>query len=722
MFQSRRAPRDPNVPVIWNRMLRSSIVLLLASLAALPSLAAPVSTPHVTAELLLDRSHVRPGEEFRLGLHLRMKEGWHTYWKHPGDSGEPTTIDWVLPEGFTAGPILWPQPQRISLKPLTTYGYEGDVLLQVPMRAPAAAVAGSSAPIKANVYWMVCEEVCIPEEVTLGIDVPIAGEPSSPGPSATLFDRSSATLPVPAVGWHIGAETRGDRIILRARPPEGFRIEQPGISFFAATGPLIEYSAPQPVSARDGELTMELTKSPYAAKDIRRLSGVLHAPGGWAPGGPVAVEIDAPVVDAPPAAPATSERPPLTLLLALGFAFLGGMVLNLMPCVFPVVSLKILSFMQHSGDEPRRVRLHGFSFAGGVLLACWILAGLLLGLRAAGEEIGWGFQLQSPAFVAAMAFLLFTLGLSLSGVMEIGTSLTRLGAAAGQAGYRTSVLNGMLATVVATPCTAPFMGAALGFALTQSATAALLIFTALGAGMAAPYVALSLWPALLRFLPRPGNWMVRFKQLMAFPLFATVAWLVWVFGHQTGVDGILRLLLGLTLVGAAAWVWGSWATLDASTVTRATARTVAVALLASGFLLSVAAEPVSSTVNAAGVLKSGSGVQWEPWSEKRVAELRAEGRPVFIDFTAAWCLTCKVNERVAFSSAEVSRIAGERKIAMLKADWTNRDAAITRALSSFGRSGVPLYVLYEGDPSASPRLLPEILTPGILIETFSQIQ
>lgn len=703
-------------------MLRSYVIVLIASLAALPSIGGPVSTPHVTAELLLDRSHVRPGEEFRLGLHLRMKEGWHTYWKHPGDSGEATTIDWVLPDGFTAGPILWPQPQRISMEPLTTYGYEGDVLLLVPMRAPATAVAGSSASVTANVYWMVCEEICIPEEVTLDIEVPISGEPSSPGASAALFDRSTATLPIPSDGWQIGAANQGDRIILRGRPPEGFRIDQPGISFFAATGPLIEYSAPQPVSVRDGQLTIELTRSPYAEDDIKRLSGVLHAPAGWVPGGPVAVEIDTPIDDSPPVAPVTSERAPLTLLIALGLAFLGGMILNLMPCVFPVVSLKILAFMQHSGDEPRRVRLHGLSFAGGVLLAFWILAGLLLALRAAGEEIGWGFQLQSPAFVAAMAFLLFALGLSLAGVMDIGSSLTRIGAGAGRAGYRTSALNGMLATVVATPCTAPFMGAALGFALTQSATASLLIFTALGAGMAAPYVALSLRPSLLRFLPRPGNWMVRFKQLMAFPLFATVAWLVWVFGHQTGVDGVLRLLIGLTLVGAAAWVWGSWSTLDASSFTTATARSVAVVLLASGFMLSATAEPVSSGVNTAGVQQSDSGVQWEPWSEERVAELRAEGRPVFINFTAAWCLTCKVNERVAFSSDEVSSIVGEKNIAMLKADWTNRDAAITRALSSFGRSGVPLYVLYEADPSASPRLLPEILRPGILVETFSRLQ
>jgi DsbC/DsbD-like thiol-disulfide interchange protein len=354
-------------------MFRRSIIFLIASLAAIPGAGAPVSTPHVTAELLLDRTHVRPGEEFRLGLHLRMKEGWHTYWKHPGDSGEPTTIDWVLPDGFTAGPILWPQPQRISMEPLATYGYEGDVVLLVPMRAPPGALAGSSASMTAHVYWMVCEEVCIPEEVTLDIDVPIGAGASSPGASAALFDHNTATLPIPSDGWQIRAEERGDRIILRARPPEGFRTEQPEISFFAAAGPLIEYSAPQPVSLQDGELTIELTRSSYATGDVRRLSGVLHAPGGWTPGGPVAVEIDVPFGDSPPIVPVDAEHAPLTLLIALGLAFLGGMVLNLMPCVFPVVSLKILAFMQHSGDEPRRVRLHGLSFAG----ACSLRSGSL---------------------------------------------------------------------------------------------------------------------------------------------------------------------------------------------------------------------------------------------------------------------------------------------------------------------------------------------------------
>jgi thiol:disulfide interchange protein DsbD len=373
--------------------------------------------------------------------------------------------------------------------------------------------------------------------------------------------------------------------------------------------------------------------------------------------------------------------------------------------------------VQSSGDDPRRVRAHGLTFASGVLVAFWALAALLLALRAAGEEIGWGFQLQSPGFVAAMAFLLFGLALSLAGVVEIGTPLTRIGGA-GSGGHRASFMNGVLATVVATPCTAPFMGAALGFAMTQSAGTSLLIFTALGAGMAAPYVALSAWPALLRFLPRPGLWMVRFRQFTAFPLFATVAWLAWVFGHQTGIDGVLRLLLGLTLLALGLWIWGQWVTLSAAERTKWIARTVAAGFIVAGLVLAGTSAPAATATPSS---RTDEGIAWEVYSEQRVAEHRAAGRPVFIDFTAAWCLTCKVNERIAFRSDEVQQLVKARNIAMLKADWTSKDPAITRALAGFGRSGVPLYVLYEADPAAQPRLLPEILSPGILLNAFSEM-
>lgn len=691
-------------------------VFLAASFLASPAHGEVVATPHVRAELLLEKPSVAPGESFDVALRLRMKDGWHTYWKHPGDSGEPTDISWNLPPGFTAGDIQWPYPQKISLAPLTTYGYEGEVILLVPFKAASDAKPGTTARVTADAYWMVCEKVCIPEEVSLALDIPIGKGPVAPSePAASAFASTRAKLPIPADGWNIAASEQDKHLVLRIDPPQGVDLDGP-LQFFAATGPLIEYSAPQTTSVDGGVVTMRLVRSPYVTGAPKRINGILVAANGARADGPAAFEIDVPF-SAATAATATTAVPP-TLLVALALAFAGGVILNLMPCVFPVVSLKIFSFVQSAGDDPRRVRGHGLTFASGVLVAFWALAALLLALRAAGEEIGWGFQLQSPGFVAAMAFLLFGLGLSLAGLVEIGTPLTRIDAK-GSGGYRSSFMNGVLATVVATPCTAPFMGAALGYAMTQSTATSMLIFTALGAGMAAPYVALSAWPALLRFLPRPGAWMVRFRQLTAFPLFATVAWLVWVFGHQTGIDGVLRLLLGLTLLALGLWIWGQWVTLSAAERTKWAARTAAAGFIAAGLVLAATSAP---TATAAPSSKPAGGIAWEVYSEERVAAHRAAGRPVFIDFTAAWCLTCKVNERIAFTSNEVQQLVKARNIAMLKADWTTRDPAITRALAGFGRNGVPLYVLYEADPAAQPRLLPEILSPGILVNAFSNIR
>ena len=702
----------------------AAALLVVASFVASAMHGEVVSTPHVRAELLLEKPSVAPGESFDVALRMQMKDGWHTYWKHPGDSGEPTDISWKLPPGFTAGDIQWPYPQKISLAPLTTYGYEGETMLLVPFRAASDAKPGTTARVTADAYWMVCEKVCIPEEVTLTLDIPIgAGPASSSEPAASAFASARAKLPVPADDWKISASEDAGQFVLRIDPPQGVVLDD-RLQFFAASGPLIEYSAPETTSV-DGEVvTMRLVRSPHLTGTPERFNGILLAANGDGRGGPAAFEFDGPFSapatagSAPIAATASTAVPP-TLLFALALAFAGGVILNLMPCVFPVVSLKILAFVQSAGDDPRRVRAHGLTFAVGVLVAFWALAGLLLALRAAGEEIGWGFQLQSPGFVAAMAFLLFGLGLSLGGVVEIGTSLTRIGGGATSSGYRSSFMNGALATVVATPCTAPFMGAALGFAMTQSAGTSMLIFTALGAGMAAPYVALSAWPALLRFLPRPGVWMVRFRQLMAFPLFATVAWLAWVFGHQTGIDGVLRLLLGLTLLALGLWIWGQWVTLSAAERTKWAARAAAAGFIVAGLLLAGTSAP---TATAAPSSTAAEGIAWEVYSEERVAEHRAAGRPVFIDFTAAWCLTCKVNERIAFSSNEVQELVKARNIAMLKADWTNRDPAITRALAGFGRSGVPLYVLYDAGPAGQPRLLPEILSPGILLNAFSEVK
>jgi thiol:disulfide interchange protein DsbD len=426
----------------------------------------------------------------------------------------------------------------------------------------------------------------------------------------------------------------------------------------------------------------------------------------------------------------SSGGPALSLPWALLFAFGGGLLLNLMPCVFPVLSVKILGFAQQGDDEPSRIRTHGLLFGAGVLVSMWILAGALLGLRAAGSQIGWGFQLQSPTFIALMALLFVGIGLNLLGAFEVGTRVMnwggRMQSAAPDAGGTSAFLTGVLATVVATPCTAPFMGAALGVALTLSVGGALLIFTALGAGMAAPYVGLSMSPALLQKLPKPGRWMETLKQLFAFPMFATAIWLVWVFGQQTGNGGVALLLFGMLLLGLAAWIVHRWSLPQLSRMASIAARTAVVAMVggavAAGLVGARSSAPPSpaASANVAGSGADTASASWTPYSAETVASLREDGRPVFVDFTAAWCLTCQVNERSVLNTETVQDAFAKRNVALVKADWTNRDAEITKALASHGRSGVPVYVLYPGDGS-EPTLLPEVLTQDIVLDALRNL-
>jgi thiol:disulfide interchange protein len=413
----------------------------------------------------------------------------------------------------------------------------------------------------------------------------------------------------------------------------------------------------------------------------------------------------------------------LTIGVAMVFALLGGLILNLMPCVFPVLSLKILGFVQAAHHDAASIRRHGLVFGAGVLVSFWFLAGTLIALRAAGNELGWGFQLQSPTFVAGLALGLFVLALNLLGVFEMGGSLqTVAGRMDGHAGYRGSFASGVLATVLATPCTAPFMGTALGWALAQPAASSLAVFTALGAGMAAPYVVLSFAPRLLSRLPRPGAWMETFKQLMAFPLLATVVWLVWVLGQQTGNSGVASLLTALLSAGRAAWIFGRRAATGAGRLhALGTVSTVAAAAV-SVMLVLAAAEP-SSEPTAAGASEAATdsyGIRWIPYDAGVLADLREQGRRVFVDFTAAWCLTCKVNERITFGDADVRERLRELDVVTMKADWTDGDPAITRALESFGRSGVPLYVLYDG--KAQPVVLPQVLGAGVFLEALAELE
>jgi thiol:disulfide interchange protein DsbD len=397
-------------------------------------------------------------------------------------------------------------------------------------------------------------------------------------------------------------------------------------------------------------------------------------------------------------------------------ALIGGVVLNLMPCVFPILSLKALSFAGRGGDRAG-MRRDGLIYASGVVITFLAVAGLLMGVRASGAQVGWGYQLQSPAVVAALAALMFVIGLVLAGVFELGTSLTRLGGLGGS-GEGSAFLTGVLATVVATPCTAPFMGAAVGAALVRPAVEGLIIFGALGIGMAAPYVALCFWPALTQRLPRPGRWMETFKQVLAFPMFGVAIWLVWVFGLQTGMGGATRLLFGLLLLAFAGWLIGRWPATVITTRKRWATRALATCAVATALVTGIAATTAETT--PAADADDSAAVKWEPWSAAAIDEHRNAGRAVFVDFTAAWCISCQVNERVALDAPSVRQAFAERDVALMKADWTRRDANITSALATFGRSGVPLYVYYPANRTAEPVVLPALLTPAIVLNLLEK--
>jgi thiol:disulfide interchange protein DsbD len=479
----------------------------------------------------------------------------------------------------------------------------------------------------------------------------------------------------------------------------------------------VEHAAEQKLHAGRDLHRLDLTPAASRPEPLERLRGLLVLEGASRR----AVEVDLPVAALaaiPPPPPPAEGKGESGLATALAFAFLGGLILNLMPCVLPVLSLKVLGFVKQAGDEPGKARLHGLVFTLGVLVSFWVLAGVLLGLRAAGRQVGWGFQLQSPGFVIFLSFLFLLLALNLFGVFEVGSSLTAAGnLATGREGLLRSFWNGALATVVATPCTAPFMGSALGYGLTQPPAVSLALFTALGLGMASPYLLLATQPALLRFVPRPGRWMEGFKQLMGFFLLATAMALVWVFGRQAGVDGMAVLLGALLLAGLGAWLGGRPSTTPQRRVVRAVA---AAALVIGGFAVGLAYARPSGPLGAGRTATAAAGAKWETWSQARVDELRKAGRPVFVDFTAAWCLTCQVNEKVALDTHEVGERFKAYEVALLKADWTTGDPEITRALAAHGRQGVPVYVLYGRDPQAVPRLLPEVLTPGLVTSALDE--
>lgn len=697
---------------------------LLLALLALPAHAAErVEASHAAVSLLAE-GPAQPGEALSLGLRFELEPEWHVYWINPGDSGEPPKIKALdLPEGWRAEGIQWPLPERVQTGPVINFAYSGEILLPFAVQIPADQAPGEYA-ISAEVTWLVCKEDCIPGKATLSQTVTVqpAGSPPPGGASelAQAFAAARASLPW---GGPEGADSRpgrgdahfsreGDAITLAVRAPglPTAALERFRFTFLPLQPGWLDLSAPQAAryDPEAGRLWFTLKAGMMMPEAPEALTGLVVAEGGdrrkgymvKAAPGDVSALVGAP----PPGAPSktSGEAPgggeaPISLWLALGLAALGGLILNLMPCVFPVLSLKIMGFVQQAHGDPKLIRRHGLAFAGGVLVSFWALAALLLALKASGAAVGWGFQLQSPAFVFGLTALLWALGLSQSGVYEAGLGLTRLGGHQGH-GVWGSALTGMLATVVATPCTAPFMGPALGYGLTASAGEALAVFTALGLGMASPYIALSWRPGLLKRLPKPGAWMEGFKQLMAFPLYGTALWLMWVFGTQQGHDLLFEALLGLLVLTMGLWAWGR---LQRRGSARWLTHLLAGILVLGGVALGVQAGAPPSPQE---------GVElWRPWSPETLASLRSEEAPVFVNFTADWCLSCKVNEKVVFDTDPIRDAFSDRGIIALKADWTRKDEHIAAALAAHGREGVPLY-LYYAPGAEAPVILPQILT------------
>ncbi len=702
-----------------------AMILAVAALLGAPARAAPVASAHATTELVAETAGAAPGSTLWVAVVQTLDKGWHTYWRNPGDAGEATALRWALPADWRAGEIIWPTPKRLPVGPIMNYGYEGKVVLPVPLQVPLSAKPGGKATLSAVVDYLVCAEVCVPGTVTVSLTVPVVGGAPAAAPvSGPLIAETLAAAPKPA-GLTATFETSATQLKLAIAGPALAGAPAADTYFYPYDEALIDHGKLQTIDRGARGLTVSMTAGGDFAKGAipKIAEGVLTLDG-------KAYEISA--TPGPPPAGAAGLGPPAVaapsnlgadlgsgLVLALGGAFLGGLILNLMPCVFPILSMKAAALAGHAG-EPRLARAQALAFLVGVLVSFLGLAGALVAARAAGAAVGWGFQLQSPLAVALLGLVMLAAALNLSGLFEIGTSAQGLGSGLASRGDLIgSAFTGVLAVIVAAPCTAPFMGPALGFALTQSAPAALAIFLALGLGFAAPFTLLSLSPALIRRLPRPGAWMDLFKKALAFPMYAAAAWLVWVLAQQTGPDGLARMMAAMVVLAFATWLFGlgqrrGAVGRDGGVIALSAAATLSLA----GAVALVAVGAYGPPAGAASGAKVSAGdLPAQPWSVETLTALRAAHKPVLVNFTAAWCVTCQVNERVVFNTGEVAAAFKRSGAVYLVADWTNRDGAIAKALGEQGRIGVPLYLLY-GAEGGEPKVLPQLLTPALVAEAL----
>lgn len=656
----------------------------------------------IYSELLAETTAVVPGKAFLVGLHLRIAPGWHTYWQNPGDSGLPITLTWKLPAGWKAGALQWPLPQKhLEEGGMNTYGYEGEVLILTELTPPGDLTTGETLSLEANATWLACEKTCVPGGADLILTLPISA--TAQPDHVDLFNQSRARLPkstpIPyKLRWQPGdTETL---IKVRGLPPET------RLGYFPITPPTVhpELLAPDLIRLPFSEEKPAGVRGLLIVETNGQRDGWLVSNGPVTGTAPTPVEIEQPAI--PVLQPPSSQSTPtLSLPRALGFGFLGGFILNLMPCVLPVIALKIFGFLGQAGESRQRVFRTGLAFVAGIFVWFLGLAGLIVVARAAGSDVTWAFQFQNPAFVLGMALVVFVFSLNLLGVFEIWLPGTgKLVALSGREGYSGAFLHGMFATLLATPCTAPFLAPALAFAFAQSGLITFAMFASIAAGMSFPYLLLTAQPGWMRFLPKPGIWMVRLKQAMGFLMLGTVVWLLGVLGSQRGIAatvGTAWILLG---VGGACWVFGTWLVPGAKRLQQALALAAMIGFIGLGVLLarSQTEEPAKG---------------WQAWSPERVASLTSEGKPVFIDFTADWCLNCKYNEQFVLSTPSVRDAL--RGFATLKADWTQGDPRITAELKRLGRVGVPVYVVIPAK-GGTPEVLPEILTQRAVLEALER--
>jgi thiol:disulfide interchange protein len=672
-------------------------------------------SPHSSAYLI---SQTPTETGFWVALVIDADKDWHTYWRNPGDSGLPTKIHWELPAGFTAGEIQWPFPERIESPPLVTYGYHGKVLLPIRIQPPKGWTPQVAFHLRAKASWLICQDVCLPAKEDVELKWPNAINETQDEQSAQVAEALGRLAQSPALdaALKLAAVTDGTRLEISASQESINARAARALEFYPYESAWLDHSQPLEQGTALARIRWVRPMRSDAAP-ISKVEGVvvLHGPGDRA----TAWEASLDIVkgDIPQLTRAPTESPMQWLWMFL-FAFAGGLLLNLMPCVFPVLSIKVMSLLEKARGSAAAARKQGLAYLAGVLLAFWVLSLGLLLLRSTGEKLGWGFQLQSPVFLALLAGLFFLLGFNLLGSFEVGTSWIGLGEGKrreleGKSPALGSFFTGMLAVIVATPCTAPFMGTAIGFAFSQGPMAVWLIFTGLGVGLAVPFLILAARPHLLSLLPRPGLWMENLKQGLAFPLFATEIWLLWTLVQQAGAGGLAVALFGLWVLGFGIW-------LQQKLRPQRAGIALGIAVVTSFLILTFGMAGFERTLQSSSTSSEGSGLQWETFSEERLAELKRT-RAVFVDFTAAWCLTCQVNERLVLSRPEVAKAFKDANVALLKADWTNRDEVIAKHLESLGRSGVPVYALHVPG-EAAPRLLPEVLTVSTVLSEIQKLK